>query len=65
MERNPRSSPDIDKTKWNKTKRGETTRNRRWPLVQVPVERVELVKVSLEMGFELHHAEKEYIMLNR
>lgn len=31
---------------------------------QVPSERTELVPVSIEMGFELHHAEKAYIMLN-
>ena len=31
---------------------------------QIPVDRTELVPVSLELGFELHHAEKEYVMLN-
>ncbi|CAM9480494.1 unnamed protein product, partial [Hapterophycus canaliculatus] len=31
---------------------------------QVPAGRAELVPVSLELGFELHHAEKGYIMLN-
>ena len=31
---------------------------------QVPADRTELVPVSLDRGFELHHAEKSYIMLN-
>lgn len=31
---------------------------------QVPAGRAKLVPVSLELGFELHHAEKAYIMLN-
>lgn len=33
-------------------------------LVQVPADRTELVPVSIDLGFELHHAEKAYIMLN-
>lgn len=32
--------------------------------MQVPADRTELVPVSQDLGFELHHAEKEYIMLN-
>lgn len=31
---------------------------------QIPADRTELVPVSLELGFELHHAEKAYVMLN-
>lgn len=31
---------------------------------QIPVDRTELIPVSLDLGFELHHAEKEYVMLN-
>ncbi|CAM9747906.1 unnamed protein product, partial [Scytosiphon promiscuus] len=32
--------------------------------LKVPAGRAELVSVSLDLGFELHHAEKAYIMLN-
>jgi len=31
---------------------------------QVPADRTELVPVSIDRGFEIHHAEKSYIMLN-
>ncbi|CAM9201160.1 unnamed protein product [Ectocarpus sp. 12 AP-2014] len=32
--------------------------------LKVPADRTELVPVSIDLGFELHHAEKAYIMLN-
>eukprot|EP00752_Nemacystus_decipiens_P017182 g15392.t2 len=32
--------------------------------LKVPADRTELVPVSLGLGFELHHAEKAYVMLN-
>ncbi|CAM9922975.1 unnamed protein product, partial [Ectocarpus fasciculatus] len=32
--------------------------------LKVPADRTELVPASIDLGFELHHAEKAYIMLN-
>lgn len=57
-------------SEWEKTRSSERV-SQLWrrsclrPLpAQVPAKRAELVPVSLELGFELHHAEKAYIMLN-
>ncbi|CAM9723625.1 unnamed protein product [Choristocarpus tenellus] len=38
---------------------------RRGVWLKVPVGRAELITVALAEGFELHHAEKAYVMLNR
>ncbi|CAM9529600.1 unnamed protein product [Discosporangium mesarthrocarpum] len=38
---------------------------RRGVWLKIPVERAELITVALGEDFELHHAEKAYVMLNR